>query len=74
MSETDELQRDYWQALDALVARSELILDRASCSSPVCYEDMRYPYDHGYLAATRSGDQEGIDVWSGSRLDHAVTG
>lgn len=74
VGQQDERQRDYWSAIDALVASSEVILDRPSCSSPVCYEDMRYPYDHGYLAATHSADHEGIDVWVGSGPDRAVTG
>jgi hypothetical protein len=62
MSNTDELQYDSWQALDALVASSEVILDRPSCSPLVCNEDMRCPSDHGYLASRRSGDHEGSDV------------
>src|SRR5262249_42183772 len=67
-------QGDFWQAIDALVASGEIVLDRPVCSSPVCYEDARYPYEHGYLASTRSGGGQGIDVWIGSRIDLVVAG
>lgn len=66
--------RDFWQALDTLVATSELVLDRPRGTPHPRYPDFTYPYDYGYLAGTRSGDGQGIDAWIGSLPERSVTG
>lgn len=57
---------DFWQALDALVADSEIVIDRPKGSAHPRYPDMIYPLDYGYLKDTASMDGGGIDVWLGS--------
>lgn len=65
---------DFWQALDTLIATSELVLDRPRGTAHPRYPKFRYPYDYGYLAGTRSGDGDGIDVWIGSLPERSVAG
>lgn len=64
----------FWQAMDALVASAELRIDRPRGSRHPRYPDVVYPLDYGYLAGTRSGDGDGIDVWVGSLPERRVTG
>lgn len=61
-----EHNRDFWSAVDALVASSRLVIDRPRGSSHPRYPEMVYPLDYGYLEDTRSPDGGGIDVWVGS--------
>jgi len=56
----------FWQALDTLVARHRLIIDRPRGSAHPRYPEFRYPLDYGYLDGTHSSDKDGIDVWVGS--------
>jgi inorganic pyrophosphatase len=57
---------DFWLALDALVAASEVRIDRPKGTPHPRYPDFTYPYNYGYLEGTTSGDGSGIDVWVGS--------
>ena len=61
-----EFTNEFWTALDELVDRSEIVIDRSKGSSHPRYPDMIYPVDYGYLKHTASMDQDGIDVWVGS--------
>lgn len=65
---------EYWRALDALAATSEIVIDRPRGSAHPRYPDFIYPHDYGYLAGTRAGDGDGIDVWVGSLAGRVVTG
>jgi inorganic pyrophosphatase len=56
----------FWQALDTLVARHPLVIDRPRGSAHPRYPSFLYPFDYGYLAGTHASDQDGIDVWVGS--------
>lgn len=56
----------FWQALENLVAQSEIVIDRPKGSAHPRYPEMIYPLDYGYLANTESMDGDGIDVWLGS--------
>jgi len=58
----------FWQALDKLVAGSEIIIDRPRGSAHPRYTDFIYPLDYGYLKGTTAMDDGGIDVWRGSDL------
>ena len=64
---------DFWQVLEELVLRSEIVIDRPKNTAHPRYPDMIYPVDYGYLTDTRSMDGEGIDLYRGSdpagRLD-----
>ncbi len=56
----------FWQALDELVARSEMVIDRPRGAVHPRYPAMRYEVDYGYLAGTQAMDGAGVDVWRGS--------
>jgi len=60
---------DFWQALDMLVAESEIVIDRPKGSRHPKYPDCVYPLDYGYLKNTSSMDGNGIDVWRGTGGD-----
>ena len=63
----------FWEELDRLVAACDLVVDRPKGSLHPRY-GFPYPLDYGYLAGTRSGDGEGVDVWVGSMVEKTVTG
>ncbi len=65
---------DFWEALEHLVASSEIVIDRPRGSVHPRYPEAIYPLDYGYLKGTRSGDGDGIDCWVGSLPERAVTG
>ena len=57
---------DFWKALDELVTRSEIVIDRPKGSAHPKFPDFIYPVDYGYLRDTAAMDGAGIDVWVGS--------
>ena len=57
---------DFWNALDALVNTSEIVIDRPKGSAHPRFPDFIYRVDYGYLKDTSSMDGAGIDVWVGS--------
>lgn len=63
------LSSEFWQALDKLIAESEIVIDRPRNSRHPKYGNMVYPLDYGYLKNTSSMDGQGIDVWRGSAGD-----
>lgn len=70
------MESSFWKYLDALVAGSELVIDRPTGSRHPRVFSVIYPLDYGYLAGTSGGDGNEIDVWRGSlpddRLDAIV--
>lgn len=62
----DYSSQGFWAALDALVACSQIVIDRPRGSAHPRYPDFIYPVDYGYLENTSSMDGNGIDVWVGS--------
>lgn len=58
--------RKFWNALDDLIANSEIIIDRPKGTTHPKYPDFIYRVDYGYLKDTSSMDGAGIDVWVGS--------
>lgn len=64
---------DFWRGLDELVSRCDLVVDRPAGSQHPRFVDFCYPLDYGYLAGTRSGDGDSIDVWLGSLPGRRVT-
>jgi inorganic pyrophosphatase len=66
----------FWNALDTLIATSEIAIDRPRGSAHPRYADITYPLDYGYLTGTSGGDGDEIDIWRGSlpdgRLDAVV--
>jgi inorganic pyrophosphatase len=65
---------DFWQALDTLLTTGRLIIDRPRGTAHPRYPDSHYALDYGYLSGTRSGDNEGIDVWVGTLPEKKLTG
>jgi inorganic pyrophosphatase len=57
----------FWETLDQLVSRHEVVLDRPKGSAHLTFPDKIYPLDYGYLEGTTSGDGQGMDVWMGTR-------
>ena len=57
---------DFWLALDELVSKSEIIIDRPKGTAHPKYPNFIYRVDYGYLSNTSSMDGAGIDVWVGS--------
>lgn len=64
----------FWEALDALVGRAEIVVDRPRGSHHPDFPEFVYELDYGYLKGTTSADGEGIDVWIGSDPRRQVTG
>jgi len=64
----------FWEALDELVEKHEIIIDRPEGSLHPRFPESIYPLDYGYLDGTRGGDGSGIDVWRGSLGQKAVVG
>lgn len=62
------MNRDYifWQRLDSLLERSNIVIDRPKGSVHPRYTDIVYKLDYGYLEGVSSTDGEGLDVWLGS--------
>lgn len=56
----------FWQALDKLVAKSKIIIDRPKGSTHPKYASFIYPVDYGYMDDTTSMDGGGIDIWKGT--------
>lgn len=57
---------DFWEALDKLMAGSEIVIDRPKGTAHPRYPEFIYRVDYGYLNDTSSMDGGGIDVWVGS--------
>ena len=63
---------DFWKAMEALIASSQIVIDRPRGSRHPRHQEIVYPLDYGYLANTTSPDGEGIDVWLGSGEDRTL--
>ncbi len=57
---------EFWNAIDELVNRSEIVIDRPKGTAHPKYPNFIYQIDYGYLKDTSSMDGAGIDVWVGS--------
>ncbi len=65
----------FWEAIDALVSRSEIVIDRPKGTHHPKYPNFIYKVDYGYLKNTTSMDGGGIDVWvgtSGKQVDAII--
>ncbi len=66
--------KEFWLAIDTLVARHAIVIDRPRGSIHPRYPDIIYPLDYGYLEGTTSGDGSGIDIWRGGLPEQVATG
>ena len=64
---------DFWRALDRLAGESEIVIDRPRGSAHPRHPEIIYPFDYGYFAATRAGDNAGIDLWVGDLAERTLT-
>src|SRR5437899_2287817 len=71
---TSSHNEKYWQAMQALLSSTPVVIDRPRGQPHPRYPDLVYPLDYGYLEGTTSGDGQGIDVWIGSLADKVLTG
>lgn len=62
----EDYNMDFWDALDKLIADSELVIDRPKGSAHPRFPNFIYQVDYGYLKGTASMDGGGIDVWLGT--------
>ena len=63
---------DFWKAVDKLVEKSNIVIDRPKGTSHPKFPDFIYKVDYGYLENTSSMDGAGIDVWVGTRDDKII--
>ncbi len=71
----DNYNEAFWNALDELVNKSTIVIDRPKGSAHPKFPDFIYRVDYGYLKNTASMDGAGIDVWVGSdgkRIDAVI--
>ncbi len=68
------MSADVWEYFDRFLAECELVIDRPKGSAHPRYPEFLYPMDYGYLAGTRGGDGDGIDVWLGSKSERKLEG
>lgn len=66
LATVDNGNPDFWNVLDELVSKSEIVIDRPKGSAHSRFPDFIYRVDYGYLKDTSSMDGAGIDVWVGS--------
>ena len=64
----------YWDLLNELVDRSDIVIERPKGTSHPCFPELLYPLDYGYLANTRSSDGDAVDVWVGSLNSRRISG
>lgn len=64
----------YFSALDQLVRKAPLRIDRPRGSAHPRFPEVVYPVDYGYLEDTAGGDGEGVDVFRGSADGAGVVG
>lgn len=62
----DTNNNSFWIALDELVGKSKIVIDRPKGSAHPRFPDIIYQVDYGYLENTSSMDGAGIDVWVGT--------
>ncbi len=67
-----DIDEGFWIALDELVSKSEIIIDRPKGTRHPKYSDILYDVDYGYLKDTTSMDGNEIDVWQGSNKENTV--
>jgi inorganic pyrophosphatase len=57
---------DFWQFLDELLRRGNVVIDRPRGSVHPRYPDSTYPLDYGFLHGSNSSDGAALDVWLGA--------
>lgn len=68
------MNKEFWEMLERIVEKSNLIIDRPQGSIHPKYSDIIYEINYGYLENTTSMDNGGIDCWCGSMQNKVVNG
>lgn len=68
----NQINNEFWNALDKLVADSEIVIDRPKGTVHPKWPDFIYRVNYGYLNNTTSMDGGGIDVWVGSKEEKQI--
>ncbi len=71
---TDLSGEAFWNEMADLVTSKAIIIDRPKGKAHPRYPELIYPFDYGYLEGTFAADRDGIDVWTGSQANRALTG
>lgn len=66
--------RPFWEAAEALVAASAIVVERPKGSRHPSYPTSVYPCAYGYLQGSRGSDGDEIDIWIGSSKPPRVSG
>jgi len=61
-----DMDHEFWESIDKLIKKSEIVIDRPKGSVHPRYPDFIYKVDYGYLKGTSSMDGGGIDIWKGT--------
>lgn len=64
--------RQFWLALDELLDKSRVVIDRPRGSRHPRFPNIVYPVDYGYLEGTSSMDGGGIDIWRGTARHNSI--
>ncbi|MDE6474595.1 MAG: inorganic pyrophosphatase [Clostridia bacterium] len=59
----------FWTAIDCLIDSHKIIIDRPKGTVHPKFNDFIYNVDYGYLENTKSMDNNGIDIFVGSKKD-----
>lgn len=70
----DTNMASFLAALDELIRRATLRIDRPRGSAHPRFPEVVYPVDYGFLEDTGGGDAEGVDVFRGSAAGAGLVG
>lgn len=68
------MNRLYWEALDALIEKNGIEIDRPKGTAHPRFPDLIYRVDYGFIPGTSASDGQGIDVFRGSGNEKCVVG
>ena len=60
------MNEEFWLAVEKLVQKSSVIIDRPKGTAHPRFPNFIYKVDYGYLENTNSMDGGGIDIWRGT--------
>jgi inorganic pyrophosphatase len=66
MENSINYDKDFWEYLNKLVKKNEIIIDRPKGTRHPKYCNIIYDLDYGYINGTKAIDGNGIDVFKGS--------
>ena len=69
ISDFNRFDKEFWIAIDTLINTHKIIIDRPKGSTHPKFKNIVYNVDYGYLENTKSMDNNGIDIFVGSKKD-----